>query len=83
MGSEGYVFNNEDPVHTVYLDAFWMDKTEVTNSMYVRCMDAGECKDPGWDIRLNALEYPNRPVPSYRTPSSKTNPSVKALRSWG
>jgi formylglycine-generating enzyme required for sulfatase activity len=24
------------PEHTVYLDAFWIDKTEVTNSMFAR-----------------------------------------------
>jgi len=26
--------SNEEPVHDVYLDAFWMDQTEVTNLMY-------------------------------------------------
>ena len=31
------------PVHTVYLDAFWIDKTEVTNGMYDKCLKAGQC----------------------------------------
>lgn len=26
--------NNEKPAHTVNLDAFWIDKTEVTNEMF-------------------------------------------------
>ncbi len=27
----------DSPEHTVYLDAFWMDKVEVTNAMYLKC----------------------------------------------
>ncbi|MFZ5818762.1 MAG: SUMF1/EgtB/PvdO family nonheme iron enzyme [Chloroflexota bacterium] len=61
MGSEDGE-GDEKPVHTVYLDAFWIDQTEVTNSMYVECMDAGECEDPGGIKRSNALEYPDHPV---------------------
>ena len=37
---------DEKPEHIVYLDAFWMDKTEVTNSMYSRCVKAGACNAP-------------------------------------
>jgi formylglycine-generating enzyme required for sulfatase activity len=32
--------------NTVYLDAFWIDKTEVTNAMYARCVHAGTCSAP-------------------------------------
>jgi formylglycine-generating enzyme required for sulfatase activity len=34
---------SEKPQHTVYLDAFWMDRYEVTNAMYKKCVDAKKC----------------------------------------
>jgi len=36
----------EKPQHKVYLDAFWIDKFEVTNALYKRCVDAGGCSAP-------------------------------------
>ncbi len=36
----------EEPVHTVFLDAYWIDRTEVTNTMYGLCVDAGKCEEP-------------------------------------
>jgi len=59
MGSED---GDRMPVHTVYLDAFWMNQTEITNSMYFKCVDTGECEDPGDSKRTNAVEHSNRPV---------------------
>ena len=37
---------NEKPPHQVYLDAFWIDQTEVTNAMYTKCVKAGACQAP-------------------------------------
>jgi len=34
------------PVHTVYLDAFYMDIYEVTNARYAECLEAGVCSAP-------------------------------------
>jgi len=44
MGSD--MVDQEQPVHSVTLDAFWMDRTEVTNGMYALCVAAGACVQP-------------------------------------
>ena len=44
MGSEDEVFDNEQPVHTVHLDAFYMDVYEVTNAQFKAFVDA----NPQW-----------------------------------
>ncbi|MEA3350770.1 MAG: SUMF1/EgtB/PvdO family nonheme iron enzyme, partial [Chloroflexota bacterium] len=39
-------FDPAKPSHQVYVDGFWIYQTEVTNSMYGRCVDAGSCSSP-------------------------------------
>ena len=38
--------DDEKPQHKVTLDAFWIDRTEVTNGQYRRCVDDGACRQP-------------------------------------
>jgi len=38
--------SDEQPVHSVTLEAFWIDLTEVTNAMYDRCVQDGVCFRP-------------------------------------
>lgn len=37
--------NADSPQHLVYLDAYWMDKYEISNAMYLTCLQAGECSE--------------------------------------
>ena len=37
---------DELPQYTVYLDAYWIDQTDVTNAMYAQCGAAGNCTGP-------------------------------------
>ena len=37
---------DEKPQRSVYASAFWIDRHEVTNGMYARCIQAGTCRPP-------------------------------------
>lgn len=54
--------NNERPAHPVYLDAYWIDQTEVTNAMYSVCVNAGNCPPPPERTYLNDPVYAEHPV---------------------
>jgi formylglycine-generating enzyme required for sulfatase activity len=53
--------DDEKPQHNVYLDAFWVDRTEVTNSMYALCVQAGACKPPVSSISSKHSTYFGNP----------------------
>lgn len=53
---------DERPSHKVFLDSFWMDRTEVTNVMYIQCISAELCTPPARSIYYTNPEYTNYPV---------------------
>ena len=54
MGSPaGEGADDERPRHEVYLDAFYIDKHEVTTEAYGKCVSAGKCAKPGTGTYCN------------------------------
>jgi formylglycine-generating enzyme required for sulfatase activity len=53
-------YSIEQPQHKAYLDGFWIDRTEVTNARYRKCVEAGACREPAcWDESdYNASDQP-------------------------
>jgi formylglycine-generating enzyme required for sulfatase activity/tRNA A-37 threonylcarbamoyl transferase component Bud32 len=47
----------DKPAHIVYLDGYWMDRTEVTNGMYALCVVAGVCNQPGSTSSYTRTSY--------------------------
>lgn len=47
--------DDEKPQHWVDLDAFWIDRTEVTNANFAKCMEAGACRTKIYEV--SAMTY--------------------------
>lgn len=60
MGGSNY--DDEKPVHKVSLNAFYIDKYEVTNSYYKACVDSGKCAPPKDATHYEDPNYSNHPV---------------------
>ena len=56
---------NEKPQHRVYLDAYWIDRTEVTNASFASCMAAGACRPKIYDTQATTY-IPYAVNPDYR-----------------
>ena len=54
--------DDERPVHTVHLDAFYIDKTEVTNAAYRQCVEATVCEAPSNTEYYGDADYDQHPV---------------------
>ncbi len=52
---------DEQPAHNVQMKAFWMDKTEVTNAMFMLCVKAGACEPPAQFKSETRAQYFNNP----------------------
>jgi formylglycine-generating enzyme required for sulfatase activity len=55
-------FEYEEPVHTLDLDAFYIDLYEVTNARYKACVDAGACDPPQQADSYSRSSYYDNPA---------------------
>lgn len=63
MGGDGIGgFFDEQPAHQIYLDAFYIDRYEVTNVLYKACVDTGTCDPPTSTSHYNSSQYAQHPV---------------------
>jgi len=60
MGSESGQDGDEKPVHKVYVDGFWMDRTEVTNAQFAKFVEATKYVTVA-ERRPDAKEFPTVP----------------------
>lgn len=51
----------EIPVHSVYVDSYWIDKFEVSNNQYALCVDADVCETPYLNSSETRKEYFRNP----------------------
>ena len=66
---------DERPAHYVTLDAFWMDQLEVTNAMYLLCLQTGPCSAP------QSIKSSDRRLDYFSNPEFKDYPVVYVT--WG
>jgi formylglycine-generating enzyme required for sulfatase activity len=64
MGSDTGGQEDEHPAHTVTLPAFWLDRTEVTNSQWDECVSANVCRPKSPAVRASHPDFngPDQPV---------------------
>lgn len=61
MGSE-FGLTDEQPQHEVFLDAYWIDLTEVSNGMYRQCVADKKCDNPESTIFFDDTDYRDHPA---------------------
>lgn len=60
-GSDPYFYGAEGPPHPVYLDDYWIYRTEVTNAQYAKCVEVKQCPRPTYNKSDTREEYFGNP----------------------
>ena len=61
-GCKRELFLDEQPEHLVYLGTYYIDKYEVTNTLYKVCVNAGVCLQPSDVNKFSDPQYAQHPV---------------------
>ncbi len=81
--NSGYqCFSNQVPLHAVYLDAFEIDKFEVTNKQYRACVEAGICNLPRKTNSRTRSSYFYNPEYDYYPVIFVSNWDARAYCGW-
>ena len=62
MGSEMFGQLNEQPIRVIELPGFWIDRTEVTNQQYRRCIGQSKCVQPAKSSVGGMINYFHNPA---------------------
>ncbi len=81
MGSESGG-SDEKPVHTVTLDAYYIDQYEVTNAQYAACVNRGSCSRPSNSSSYTRPRYYGNPEFDYYPVIHVTWGQAKTYCEW-
>jgi formylglycine-generating enzyme required for sulfatase activity len=64
--SDKVAYDSEKPQNSIDLNAFWIDRTEITNAMYARCVNASVCRPPqSYESSISNRYYGNPQFDNY------------------